>query len=220
MSFSFRGEAQAVVDELVKINKKYKEIQSYSANLKAYFYDTLSSVVPSETKIGEIKQSKDKRYFRLGTDELVSSTESIFQLDQDYKEIHYMPNQTRKEEIDWANMAEQLNKLLSYCDESTLKNEGKSTVISLLQCAGSGYSKIVLKYSSSTFLIEQVVLHYIDKTRIEMNYNNIQVNLKVDEKYFDLSKYLTGKKELAKPLAKYANYTFYNYYQEYIKVKE
>lgn len=228
--------AQDIAKDVLKLNEKYKEIDSISMKMQFILYKDYTSSVAFETVNGILMKQNKNLYNSIATVESLTNSKYSLFIDNDSHIIiignvvktDSTNNKKSKFNIDLNFSVESMSALVAsgFTIEEPpkfyfLKNSSDSIRALKVDLNYSDYESIECYYYPKTYIIKKIILYYRDayeidengdttKPRLEINYSNVDEKTMFNQDIFSEKKYVSISDKTVTGIGKYSKYKIVN----------
>jgi len=216
---SFGVMAQTAREDLLNMNKLYRDAKSYTMNITVKLYQQGTEATPAATYKGAAKMSQGHYYVDMMGRSTILNDRYALVVDRNQKMIllrDASPEQTKA--LRSMQQAINVDSLLKAdkSEISYISNTAKEKRILILN-PESGYQRIEISLDPTTLVLKQIVMEpQMDAKeegqvrKIQVEYSEVQVNQTVDATFFSERPYIQKKGKEFFPTALYKNYKVIN----------
>jgi hypothetical protein len=199
------GFSQDLKTDVALINKAYREIEKMSVDLQINMYEDYHTQKVYYSQSGLIIKNNKSTYQKFDNTECINTPFYSVMVDQDENEVVYAPRKTNFE-VDDPKISINLDSAFLFCKSYIYKKISKDLSFYSLTMISSypDYNQISFYFNPKTKLIEKLVFYCeeddisidneqekLSKSRIEINYREINTRPSLSPSDFTYEKYLS-----------------------------
>lgn len=201
---SFSLQAQSIKEVLQKMNENYDESKLFSVDLKYTLFKGRFSDNISKQYYGKAANTTYGSYQRIDMIEMISTSDFALMLDEESRTISYnLPTE--------SSVLRNIDQALSNASEKSLSSKGDSYIITLTYsgASNSNLSRVIISIDKESYRIHLIDLLYSNQINfansfgakdyayphLRIEYSNYSNKPSIPESKFELSNYITIKKE-------------------------
>lgn len=215
-------QAQNAVEDFQHINLAYQNHTRLRMEVEYKVYKNASTQEPLQVELGELLRMDGNSYHKIGKVETIATPDYQLVIDHNNK-ILVLANGAKAATMPGNEMAEQLSKILAYCENVQFEELNKQLGRYDLHLPAGEYSRIEVEFDRKNFLIHRMVLYYreaqelqdeedsvAEKPRVEMHYRNINTKASIPRHRFSYAPFLSKENQEYHLKKEYQQYQFVN----------
>lgn len=207
--------SQNIKEDLITINKSFANSNKLSLDVNINMYENYTTSKIYYNQKGAIKKYNDSFVYSFDNSESINTSDYSIIVDGEDKTIVYLPKKSYKK-VTTDIYKINFDSLLLYCSNYKFNKlaGNKANYDFVMKSFYPDYERIIIEFNTKTFFIEKIILYCeeddisiedekekIAKSRIEIQYLNINTKPTINKDDFTYSKYLirTGNTFTTKP---------------------